>query len=155
MRLLSLERPNGIIWNVVSLNSTKSSPHRGLPRSTLDHSDYSVHPRSRLGLLGLPLIPDIGPTSDHSDHSDHSVTRTKYDLLWTTPFRLTCLVILSLTSPHMYVLGLPLEIQCLHCSDLWVLPPFIPILYLPVAWTSTFSEHDAFGLQTLPFYCTI
>ena len=81
---------------VISLNSTKSSPDLGLPRSTSDRPDYSVHPRSHLGLLGLPLIPDIGPTSDHLDQSDHSVTRTKYDLLWTTPFRLDRFIILSL-----------------------------------------------------------
>ena len=81
---------------VISLNSTKSSPDLGLPRSTLDHSDYLVHPQSHLGLLGLPLIPDIGPTSDHLDQLDHSVTQTKYDRLQTTPFRLDHLVILSL-----------------------------------------------------------
>ena len=43
---------------VISLNLTKSSPDLGLPRSILDLSDYSVHPRS----------PDLGPISDYSDH---------------------------------------------------------------------------------------
>ena len=43
--------------HVISLNSTKSSPNLGLPWSTSDHSDYSVHPRSHLSLLRLSLIP--------------------------------------------------------------------------------------------------
>ena len=36
---------------VISLNLTKSNPDLRLPQSTLDHSDYSVHPQS----------PDLGP----------------------------------------------------------------------------------------------
>ena len=43
---------------VIFLNSTKSSPDLGLPRSISDLLDYSVHPRS----------PDLGPISDYSDH---------------------------------------------------------------------------------------
>ena len=48
-----------LVVAVISLNLTKSNPNLGLPQSTLDHSDYSVHPRSHLGLLGLPLIPQL------------------------------------------------------------------------------------------------
>ena len=61
----------------------------------------------------------------------------------------------SLVSLSCYLLNLTctrlaLRIQCLRHLDLWVLPPSIPqILYLAVARTSTFSEHNAFGLRTL------
>ena len=63
---------------------------------------------------------------------------------------LDSLVSLSCHSLNLTCTRLALRIQCLRHSDLWVLPPSIPrILYLPAARTSTFSEHDAFGLRTL------
>ena len=46
------------VVDVISLILTKSSPNLGLPRSTSDHSDYSVHPRS----------PDLSPISGYSDY---------------------------------------------------------------------------------------
>ena len=44
--------------SVISLNLTKSSPDLGLPWSTSDHLDYSVHPQS----------PDLSPISGYSDY---------------------------------------------------------------------------------------
>ena len=58
-RNLRSKDPKGVnIGTVISLNSTKSSPDLGLPRTTSEPSDYSVHPQS----------PDLGPISDYSDH---------------------------------------------------------------------------------------
>ena len=44
--------------DVISPNSTKSSPDLGLPRSISDLLDYSVHPQS----------PNLGPISDYLDY---------------------------------------------------------------------------------------
>ena len=68
---------------VISLNSTKSNPNLGLPWSTSDHSDCSVHPQSHLRLLRLPpWSPNFSPTSDHSDHLDHSVCSLTHITPW-------------------------------------------------------------------------
>ena len=146
---------------VISLNSTKSSPD--------------------LDYLGPPQITQttwitLGPLTSVPSRA----TRNTPDPLTLVPPRITRIIrtIRSLRLSSMTFYGLPhldliVSLSChslnLTCTRLALRDPvstpleslgtaphsFLRILYLAVARTSTFPEHAAFSLRTLPLYYTI
>ena len=135
---------------VKSQNSAKSNPNLGLPQTTW----FTLVPQlwSCLGLFGPPLVPWLWSHLGSLRPFSHSDYMTLYGL-----FHLDSIISFPLSLTYPTCIRIALRIQCLHHSDLQVLPPiYLPwILYLTTTWTSTFPEHAALGLQPLPCNCTI
>ena len=151
-------------WHTMVLSYPKNQPSPTLT------SDYLSPPRitqtTQFTLGPLTLIPS-------------QTTRTTLDPLTSVPPQTTWIIRtirplgLSMTLYGLLHLDSIVLLSChslnLTCTRLILRNPvsmplgssgttphsFLWILYLPTARTSTFPEHTAFGLRTLPLYCTI
>ena len=144
------------LFAVISQKLTKVQPR---PQTT------SVH-LGPLGLLDSPSCPSqttqsiLGPPTSVPPRATR-IIRT----IWSLRLSMTLYGL-----PHLdSIVLLPCHSLNLTCTRLALRDPvstplgssgtaphsFLWILYLAVAWTSTSPEHAAFGLWTLPFYCTI
>ena len=148
----------------LSVSYSRNWPSPTRPQTTLDHLRL-------LRLLRSPLVP--------WPWSHLRLTQSTLDPPTSVPPRITWIIrTIRSFRLSMTLYGLPhidsiILLSChslnLTCTRLALRNPvstplrssgtaphsFLWILYLTTAWTSTFPEHAAFSLQTLPLYYTI